>query len=190
MPRHLRLVMCDVDCGSETPSMVKKVLAWRSAHREAADTLWSNLQAGNEALAKELTRLAQSPEPDETRYETLRTIIKSNRSLIREMGQQSGVPMEPRQQTRLLDYCSELEGVVGGVVPGAGGFDAVVLLVEDKQDVLAKLKTALEQYRDEDDADAPGGGKIGKVGIIGVREEMVGVRQEDLGLYSEWESSS
>ncbi|KAI8941345.1 hypothetical protein NX059_002570 [Plenodomus lindquistii] len=187
MPKGLRLVMCDVDCGSETPGMVKKVLAWRSSDPQTAERIWADLQKGNEELAKELTRLAESGTGEGERYSQLREIIASNRALIREMGDKSGVPIEPKQQTKLLDYCSALEGVVGGVVPGAGGFDAVVLLVEDKEDVISKLKTALEQYKDDDVAE---GMKIGKVGIIGVREEMVGVRREELSLYSEWEPSS
>lgn len=185
MPRGLRLVMCDVDCGSETPSMVKKVLAWRSSSKQEADAIWNELQKGNEKLAAELTRLAERQVVAED-YNVLREIILSNRKLIRQMGEQSGVPIEPPQQTKLLNHCSELEGVVGGVVPGAGGFDAIVLLVEDKEEVITTLKTALGQYMD---SDAVEGMKIGRVGIIGVREEMVGVRKEELSLYSDWETS-
>lgn len=182
MPKGLRLVMCDVDCGSETPGMVKKVLAWRSQSPEEAEKNWKELQKGNEALAAELTRLATHEEGDNReQYEGLRQIISSNRHLIREMGEKSGVPIEPPQQTRLLDFCSKLDGVVGGVVPGAGGFDAIVLLVEDKYEVIDALKASLSHYKDPE--------AVGKVGVIGVREEMVGVKQEDLGLYKEWEES-
>jgi phosphomevalonate kinase len=179
MPKGLRLVMCDVDCGSETPGMVKKVLAWRAEKQEEAEGIWKKLQEGNEALAKELTRLAT--EEEGTKYDELREIISSNRALIREMGEKSGVPIEPPQQTRLLDYCSKLDGVVGGVVPGAGGFDAIVLLVEDSEDTIESLKKALESYQDPE--------AKSRVGVIGVREEMVGVKEEELSLYKEWEES-
>ncbi|KAK3203631.1 hypothetical protein GRF29_106g111039 [Pseudopithomyces chartarum] len=120
MPAGLRLVMCDVDCGSQTPGMVKKVLAWREANRDVADSLWSKLQEGNEGLARELTRLASDDAQGEGRYDGLKGYIEGNRKLIREMGELSGVPIEPAQQTRLLDALTEIEGVVGGVVPGAG----------------------------------------------------------------------
>ncbi|XP_014550972.1 hypothetical protein COCVIDRAFT_20683 [Bipolaris victoriae FI3] len=180
MPKGLRLVMCDVDCGSETPGMVKKVLAWRAEQQEEANKIWNELQTGNEALAAELTRLATDEQGEDfSKYDSLRQIISQNRALIRAMGEKSGVPIEPPQQTRLLDYCSTLEGVVGGVVPGAGGFDAIVLLVQDKDEVLQKLKSSLAQYNDPE--------ATGKVGVIGVREEMVGVKTEDLSLYKEWE---
>lgn len=37
---------------------------------------------------------------------------------MRYMGEQSGVPIEPPEQTRLLDACSALPGVFGAGVPG------------------------------------------------------------------------
>ena len=96
----------------------------------------------------------------------------------------SRVPIEPPQQTALLDACSNIDGVVGGVVPGAGGYDAVVLLLEDRQEVIDELRKVLDGWKVEGDADD--GVKIGKLGILGVREDMVGVRQEDSSSYKEW----
>jgi phosphomevalonate kinase len=182
MPRGLRLVMCDVDCGSETPGMVKQVLKWRQENQQEADEIWNQLQKGNEALAAELTRLATA-DLASGEYAKLRDIIQDNRKWIRQMGDASHVPIEPPQQTKLIDHCSELDGVVGGVVPGAGGYDAIVLLVEDREEILAGLEQSLKSYKVEDESD---GVKIGKVGIIGIREEMEGVRTEDLSLYTEW----
>ncbi|KAF2035015.1 Phosphomevalonate kinase [Setomelanomma holmii] len=191
MPRGLRLVMCDVDCGSETPGMVKKVLKWREDNKQVVDGIWDALQKGNEALSGELTRLANADEnaSDEhgDGYDALSKTIESNRSLIRQMSTASQVPIEPPQQTKLLDYCSKLEGVIGGVVPGAGGYDAIVLFVEDKEDVISKLKESLASYKPDDEQN---GMKIGKVGVIGVREEMEGVRSEDLRFYQEWATKS
>jgi phosphomevalonate kinase len=185
MPKGLRLVMCDVDCGSETPGMVKQVLKWREENQQEADRIWGELQTGNEALAAELTRLANGD--GEQKYDKLREIIEGNRRLIRQMSVASRVPVEPPQQTKLLDYCSTLDGVIGGVVPGAGGYDAIVLFVEDKEEVIAGLKQSLKSYKVDD---AEEGLTIGKVGVIGVREEMEGVRTEELSLYKEWATRS
>lgn len=44
------------------------------------------------------------------------------------MGRLSQVPIEPPEQTRLLDACLAQNGVVGGGVPGAGGYDAIWVL--------------------------------------------------------------
>ncbi|KAF2632278.1 Phosphomevalonate kinase [Macroventuria anomochaeta] len=186
MPLGLRLVMCDVDCGSETPGMVKQVLKWREENATEAEGIWQRLQGGNEALAAELTTLAEEKQEDDDkgRFAKLGVIIEENRVAIRDMGEKSGVPIEPPQQTALLDYCTKLDGVVGGVVPGAGGFDAIVLLVENKEDVLAILKQRLSEYKADDVAAE--GPKIGRVGTVDVREEMVGVKREELSLYKEW----
>lgn len=194
MPRGLRLVMCDVDCGSETPGMVKKVLKWREESKDEAERIWKRLQEGNEGFAAELTRLANEEEKEESKngdggdkYARLREIIKANRTLIRSMSVASRVPVEPPQQTALLDACSNIPGVIGGVVPGAGGYDAVVLLLEDKEDVIAELKKLISGWKD--DTSGADGVTIGKVGILGVREDMVGVKLEDPTAYEHWITS-
>lgn len=74
---------------------------------------------------------------------------------MREMGNRAGVPIEPPEQTALLDACKSQAGVIGCGVPGgtslllfrnqsesltsiiicpAGGYDAVWVLVLDPPD--------------------------------------------------------
>ncbi|KAF2496376.1 Phosphomevalonate kinase [Lophium mytilinum] len=182
IPKGLRLVMCDVDCGSKTPGMVKKVLQWRKEKPEEAEKIWSELQKRNDGLAAELVRLSKS---NSTEYSELRECIARIRALIREMSEASGVPIEPEEQTQLLDTCSKIPGVVGGVVPGAGGYDAVSLLVENKPDVIESIKKALADWKVNEGVDT-GAVTIGKVSMLGVREEMEGVRLEDPTMYGEW----
>jgi len=45
------------------------------------------------------------------------------------MGTLANVPIEPEEQTRLLDACLLEAGAVAGGVPGAGGYDAIWVLV-------------------------------------------------------------
>ena len=181
LPRGLRLVMCDVDCGSETVGLVKRVLLWRKEQSADAALLWATLQKGNEDLAEELQTLSNSPGAP---YEDLREIILTIRSLIREMSERSGVPIEPKVQTDLLDACSSLPGVVGGVVPGAGGFDAIALLVEDKNEVVDGLQRFLAGYAatGEDGVEA----NVRKVRLLDVKQEMQGMKAEDIAIYSDW----
>ncbi|CAG8656920.1 3964_t:CDS:2 [Acaulospora morrowiae] len=47
------------------------------------------------------------------------------RQFLREMSTLSGAPIEPPVQTKLLDACTEIPGVIMAGVPGAGGFDAI-----------------------------------------------------------------
>jgi phosphomevalonate kinase len=62
---------------------------------------------------------------------SLKALYQSIREKMREMGELSGVPIEPPEQTQLLDACAAYAGVIAGGVPGAGGYDAVWLLVCD-----------------------------------------------------------
>lgn len=41
---------------------------------------------------------------------------------MRTMGELSGVPIEPIEQTKLLDACVSLAGIIGGGVPGGEFF--------------------------------------------------------------------
>lgn len=54
IPDGMTLIMCDVDCGSQTVGMVKKVLEWRKQDVDGSKKLWDTLQAENENLAKNL----------------------------------------------------------------------------------------------------------------------------------------
>ncbi|CAG8610065.1 10733_t:CDS:2, partial [Scutellospora calospora] len=54
------------------------------------------------------------------------------RQLLRDMSSMSDAPIEPPMQTRLLDACTEVPGVVMAGVPGAGGYDAIFCVgIED-----------------------------------------------------------
>lgn len=184
IPRSLRLVMCDVDCGSQTPGMVRKVLAWRKEKPEEADLLWSALQQGTEDLCEELKRLAQLEGIAERNYQNLQDIISTIRSLVQEMSTKSGVPIEPPSQRELLDACSAIPGVVGGVVPGAGGYDAVVLLMEDSEQTLTDLQNLLDGWKSTPEQGS--GVTIGKVSLLGVKQDVQGIKIESAGTFAGW----
>lgn len=185
LPRGMQMVLCDVECGSQTPSMVKKVLAWRNENRKEADILWASLQNNNERLRQELKRLAQHPDANtDGEFTEIQTYIQRTRHHIRTMSRRTGVPIEPSVQTELLDRLSEIEGVIGGVVPGAGGYDAIVLLIRDDPLVITRLNEQFKNYQSavEDDF----GGKIGNVRLLGVRHGSEGVKNEVLEQYAGW----
>jgi phosphomevalonate kinase len=174
IPETLLLVMCDVDCGSETPGMVKKVLQWRKDKAEESSLLWNALQQGQQELCAELRRLAGT-QATESDFTTLGDILETIRSLVREMSVKSDVPIEPPVITQLLDDCTSIAGVVGGVAPGAGGYDAVALLLKNDPAVLDELHGKLEGWKSQDES----GAKIGNVRLLGVKQENEGIRAED-----------
>jgi phosphomevalonate kinase len=168
IPAGMALVMCDVDCGSQTVSMVKSVLAWRASEREGSKMLWDSLQARNEVLGRGLA--------DGKTHGDLEKAFMDIREKIREMGSRSGVPIEPMEQTELLDALMKgVSGVVGGVVPGAGGYDAIALLVKDDEETLDELNMFLAKWSAE---------KKGNVKLLGAKGELEGARQESEEVYS------
>ncbi|RFU25141.1 hypothetical protein B7463_g11206, partial [Scytalidium lignicola] len=169
VPAGYALRMCDVDCGSQTVSMVRQVLAWRKEDGEGSKRIWDQLQASNEALAAALSSSAPS-------VEEIAGAFAAIREKIREMGSRSSVPIEPPEQTSLLDALTEVDGVVGGVVPGAGGYDAVCLLVKDDEETTRRLETVLEKWTKD---------KGGSVKLLGTRGETQGVKVEDKSRYTE-----
>jgi phosphomevalonate kinase len=183
IPRSLRLVMCDVDCGSETPGLVRKVFEWRKKNAEDSERLWTTLQKENENLAQILQDLSKD-ELAASLYDLQAAILKV-RSLIREMSEKAGVPIEPKVQTELIDACCrQVQGVIGGLVPGAGGYDAVAFLINDHQQVIDDLNEYLSTHQ------VSGGEneqqRIGKVRLLSVKQDMLGVRKEAAGMFDGW----
>ncbi|KAJ7084399.1 phosphomevalonate kinase [Mycena belliarum] len=166
LPPLTRMMLADVDAGSDTPSLVGKVLKWRKDDSAAADALWSSLDRLNQSMAQTILKLkdqhSHNPEIYEnclyslslkkttewlsepsnsaseeaiiSNFNEVHTFSEAIRGKMREMGTLSGVPIEPVEQTKLLDLCIAQPGVIGGGVPGAGGYDALWLLVCDPVD--------------------------------------------------------
>ncbi|ORY26808.1 hypothetical protein BCR39DRAFT_540302 [Naematelia encephala] len=164
LPSGLRLMLADVDAGTDTPSFVGRVLKWREAERDPANDLWGRLDQANRCLEDVLSRIAGRESASDYMRELeqasrngvgekeegsdglvgllgdAKTALNEIRRLLREMSDASQVPIEPPEQTRLLDACSACSGVIGGGVPGAGGYDAIFLLVIDQPGVIQAVE--------------------------------------------------
>ncbi|GMM33648.1 phosphomevalonate kinase [Saccharomycopsis crataegensis] len=168
LPPQVRILMGDVNNGSETPKLVSKVLKWRKENPEEAGNLYHDLNFYNMKLVSELLTLTQISIENPERYEAdlisfvddysliqLKHLIKmsgsssnfpdslkplldiiesvsSIRGGLQSLTKKTGADIEPMEQTILLDNCFALPGVLGGVVPGAGGYDAICLLCSEK----------------------------------------------------------
>ncbi|KAJ2753410.1 phosphomevalonate kinase [Coemansia pectinata] len=155
IPPRLVLRLADVDAGSNTPSMVKKVLQWQKANHKEASDLWSRLDAANTRIRFIWDQLNEAFNTDSADYnialdwcathkssewksapgllnsqthKLLAELVEATldvRALQRQLGEYAQVPIEPLKQTRLLDACMEVPGVCMAAVPGAGGYDAI-----------------------------------------------------------------
>jgi len=64
-------------------------------------------------------------------FNAVRRYSQDIREKMREMGRESNVEIEPPSQTELINKCIDVTGAIAGGVPGAGGFDAIWVLVLD-----------------------------------------------------------
>ncbi|OLY82701.1 putative phosphomevalonate kinase [Smittium mucronatum] len=163
LPHGLHLVLVDINSGSNTPSMVSKVLAWKTEFPDEGSQIWESISSKNDKVCTLFEKLDQlytnNPESytaaldlcsthpaaewgllvgkcaDLISIQVIYILIEvfntSNeiRRLMKRMGDLSGVPIEPDQQTSLIDKCLLFPGVVMAGVPGAGGFDAIYCIV-------------------------------------------------------------
>jgi len=138
LPQGIRLLMGDVNGGSETPKLVSKVLAWRRASPDSAE-VYAELDLANASFVSALTSLQSSIVSKEA-LEPVMDALRRIRKGLQKLTASSGADIEPKEQTSLLDLCEKLPGCLGGVVPGAGGYDAICLLVEESK--IGELKQA------------------------------------------------
>lgn len=167
MPIGWELVMCDVDCGSSTVSMVKRVLEWRKDNSMMASVIWEKLQQLQEILLAQL-KACDAP--------GVRKSLEGIRQQVRIMSDMSGVPVEPAEQTALLDaVILNVRGVIGGVIPGAGGYDAVVFLVRDYEATIKDLAAFLQEWIAD---------KGGKIKLLRSKSVPDGVKLENYENYT------
>jgi phosphomevalonate kinase len=93
----------------------------------------------------------------------LRTAFTHARHHLKELGEAANVPVEPDIQTALCNATSQLPGVLATLVPGAGGYDAVVCIyINDRtvRDAIAQFwtqdwMTQQQQQQQQDGAIVP-----------------------------------
>lgn len=184
--------MGDIKGGSETPKLVGKVLGWKKEFVEESTLLYKDLNNANIALIESLEELHDLHKNDAESYQTqieklsaisistnnaslcigpfekLIQSIKDIRLNLRRLTKFSGAEIEPIEQTELLDSCNLIPGVIGGVVPGAGGYDAICLLVVEKA-----IKNVLDSTSE----------KLSSVTWLDLNEEADGVLEENPSKY-------
>ena len=153
LPSCVDLLLADVSGGSSTPSMVRRIEAWRtegdtqaalweevaaatrSAQRALAEVAEAEAAAGADGVAAALAYAAATtpdawprglPAEEATagasklleRLAAASAALAAWRGLMRRMGNEAGVPIEPASQTALLEATQALPGVLAAAVPG------------------------------------------------------------------------
>ena len=169
LPPGVRLLMGDIEGGSETPKMVAKVLQWRKDNPIESKQIYDHLNKANNDFIDALERLNKVQNEDA--LSSLSKALGEIRHGLKQMTEKAKVPIEPPVQTQLLDRIDQLDGCLGGVVPGAGGFDAIAVVV------LASKIDAIKQAT----ADAPE--VYNNVHWVDLHEEADGLKLENVEDY-------
>ena len=148
LPSFVQVMLADVSGGSESPSMARTVLAWKKGFdKDTKVPHWDDLMQINQTIGNLLQNLG-SQQMDETQMQTLmtasheqwvsseigqalldlRAAAQESRQHLKAMGEAAGVPIEPDEQTALVDATLKIRGVIAALVPGAGGYDAIACL--------------------------------------------------------------
>jgi hypothetical protein len=101
LPKGLRLVLADVDAGTNTPSFIRGILKWREEKPEESNEIWGKLFKANTRLVKALEHL-RGLEGEEEYGEVLEAA--------------AGLPIEqvrPSSDLTSLLYASPLVGRLG-----------------------------------------------------------------------------
>jgi phosphomevalonate kinase len=168
LPPGVAIRMCDVDCGTQTVSMVKKVHQWRDANKEDAAEVYARLQGRVDELAGVLR---------EHRADEIGRVMGPVREIMRTLGRDSGVPIEPESQEAMLNALEAVEGVLGSVVPGAGGYDAAAIVMRDDAETEKRVRAFLREWSSTNEI---------QVRLMKVKGETEGVRKEDVGEFKLW----
>lgn len=194
LPPKIRLLMGDVRGGSNTPKLVSQVLKWKADQPEEALEVYTELNRANLAFVKVLMSLHTEHRLNPVDYDAavlhvfssapvlprtermvllfrrITLLMAAIRRWIQAMTAKSGAAIEPPEQTALLDACATLPGCFGGVVPGAGGYDAICVLV-------------LESHVDEFKRASASDSRLSSVSWLHLEEEAAGLVVEDPGAY-------
>ncbi|KAL0487163.1 phosphomevalonate kinase [Acrasis kona] len=171
LPPYFHLFVADVDQGSNTPNMVRNVLKWRSENPEESLLLWTEIDALNskvdqcfvaitnyhndqpELYQEEILQLSNVGLSENSvlskEMSQLRSHFLKIRSLLKRMGDLAyKEPIEPDQQTDLLDATMNQPCCLIAGVPGAGGFDAIFsILFGNERQVKSQVSDMWIKYQ-------------------------------------------
>lgn len=186
LPKGLKVVIGDVNNGSETTKLVAEVKEWRAHNGSRAKDVYNCIDEGNMRFIQGLEQLNELAEKDPESYtnviksiDTKRTVnpallniitgVFQARGNFRIITQESGAQVEPMAQKTLLDSATELPGVLTGMIPGAGGYDAIALITT--------ADCPIHELAKENDF-------LANVTFLDLKQESAGLQEEDQAHYT------
>ncbi|GMF11686.1 unnamed protein product [Phytophthora lilii] len=129
LPSSFHLMMGDVSSGSATVSMVRQVLKWQSEQPDHAQKVMNELHGCNMEVEQGFAELCKLENSHGTPIQwelfakqSCDQLVVTHQLIIEapcsEMGTSAGVPIEPPEQTAILDAAQAIPGVLVAGVPG------------------------------------------------------------------------
>ena len=180
LPSFLQVMLADVSGGSESPSMARKVLAWKkdaqntASEERKAIPHWNDLAMLNPQVGQLWQALHDCPQPTEAELtalattgamewknnntsptvahilHNLHTTLQETRVHLKAMGEAAQVPIEPDEQSDLANATLQLPGVVAALVPGAGGYDALACVYINHESVRHSISQLWSSWKGQD----------------------------------------
>lgn len=146
LPKGLKLVMGDVKSGSETTKMVAKVKKWYQDNLPRSEEVYNKINQGNIKFIESLDTLNKTKDTtlidqiDNKDIESdvlleARAAIEQIRENFRIITKEGDVDVEPLVQTELLNNVLNQSGVLTAMIPGAGGYDAIAIIVTENCEI-------------------------------------------------------
>ena len=137
-----------IEMGSDTRIFVKKVLEYANNKKKDQlydDELFTELNNINEQIINLFIK-------DINNNELLKELCKKYRSVLRRISKESNVDIEPEILTPLLDKLINNQKIIYSICPGAGGYDSIVLIGNDKvskDELILEVNKIINDFNEE-----------------------------------------
>jgi phosphomevalonate kinase len=137
-----------IEMGSDTRIFVKKVLEYANNKKKEQlydDELFTELNDINEKIINLFIN-------DINNNELLKELCKKYRSVLRKISKESNVDIEPEILTPLLDKLINNQKIIYSICPGAGGYDSIVLMGNDKvnkDELISEINKIINEFNEE-----------------------------------------
>lgn len=138
LPSSLRILFsCGGKQSSKTSTFVKEIKKWREENN--VDWIWQCYQENNQQLIQALTN-----EPDDMDH--LKNLYKHKLDIMHQISQLSHTEIVPDMLYELMRRTNEIDGVIGCVVAGAGGYDSFYCITNWSEGVRDAVQELWEEY--------------------------------------------
>ena len=131
LPPHIAIALsCGGQGSSRTPVLVRQMKNWRE--KDDSKGLWHEYSENNESLVRALCN---------GHMDDLKDLFEAKLEIMHRISECSGSQIVPDALYEVMKATNELEGVIGCIVAGAGGFDSFYCLYDER-------KTQRETFED------------------------------------------